>query len=225
MVSPAYALLLESVLHRHTEVPMFSLFPREEDFFALFRKQSAFVRQAGGLLLDMLTKYDRIEERARQLKTVEHEADQVTHELMARLNKTFITPLEREDIHDLASNLDDVVDAIEALANRFLLFRITAATPEALKLATILSAATGQIDQAVTHLKNSEELNPFLVEINRLENEADEVSRQVVADLFSGRHEVLDVLRWREIYGRLENAADKCEDVANTIEAIILKSR
>jgi len=205
---------------------MFSLFPREEDFFALFRKQSAFVRQATGMLHEMVSQFDRLEERARQLKAVEHEADQVTHEVMNRLNKTFITPLEREDIHDLASNLDDVVDAAEALGSRLVLFQIRQSTPEAKKLTAILAAAGEQIDQAINRLKGSgAELNPYLVEINRLENEADAVSRQVVADLFSGPHEVLDILRWREIYGRLENAADKCEDVADTIEAIILKSR
>lgn len=204
---------------------MFSLFPRDEDFFALFRKQSAFVRQASGMLHEMVTQFDRLEERARQLKAVEHEADQVAHELLARLNKTFITPIEREDIHDLASNLDDVVDSVEALASRLVLFRIRQSTPEATKLTEIIAAAGAQIDEAITRLKNSGELNPYLVEINRLENEADGVSRQALADLFAGPHEVLDILRWREIYGRMENAADKCEDVADTIEAIILKSR
>lgn len=208
------------------EVPMFSLFPRDDDFFALFRKQSAFVRQASGMLHEMVSQFDRLEERARQLKAVEHEADQVAHQLMARLNKTFITPLEREDIHDLASNLDDVVDAAEALASRLVLFQIRQATPEAKKLTEIIAAAGAQIDEAITRLKGSgEELNPYLVEINRLENEADGISRQALADLFAGPHEVLDILRWREIYGRMENAADRCEDVADTIEAIILKSR
>jgi len=106
------------------EVPMFSLFPREEDFFALFRKQSGFVRRACGMLHEMVSQFDRLEERARELKAVEHEADQVTHEVMNRLNQTFITPLEREDIHDLASNLDDVVDAAESLASRLVLFQV-----------------------------------------------------------------------------------------------------
>ncbi len=103
--------------------------------------------------------------------------------------------------------------------------KIPQPTPEAIQLTQIIAAAGDQIDQAVTHLKDSQGLMPTLVEIHRLENEADAISRQVMADLFSGRHEVLNVLRWREIYGRLEGATDKCEDVANTIEAIILKSR
>jgi hypothetical protein len=128
-------------------------------------------------------------------------------------------------LHGLASNLDDVVDAVEALASRLVLFKISRPTPEAVQLTQIIATAGEQIDQAVSRLKDSANLMPYLVEINRLENEADAISRQVVADLFSGRHEVLDVLRWREIYGRLEGAADKCEDVAKTIEAIVLKSR
>ncbi len=206
-------------------MPKFSLFPREEDFFALFRKQSAFVRQSARMLHEMASNYDRLEERTRQLKAVEHEADVVTHELMARLNKTFITPIEREDIYDLASNLDDVVDAVEALGSRFLLYGVRQVTPEAVKLTEIIAAASDQIDEAVTSLKDSKNLMPHLVEINRLENEADGITRQVMGDLFSGRHEVLDVLRWREIYGRLEATADKCEDVANTIEAIVLKNQ
>ena len=203
----------------------FSLFPRQEDFFSLFRKQSAFVRQSARMLHEMSTSFDQREERSRQIKAVEHDADQVTHELMARLNKTFITPLEREDIYALASNLDDVVDAIEALASRFVLFNVTQLTPEAVRLTELIARAGEHIDEAVISLKDAKKLMPHLVEINRLENEADEITRQAVADLFRGGHDVLDVLRWRELYGRLENTADKSEDVANTIEAIILKNQ
>jgi hypothetical protein len=204
---------------------MFSLFPREEDFFALFRRQSEFVRQGCHQLHEMMERFDRLEERAKQLKTIEHEADLVTHELFARLNKTFITPLDREDIHDLASNLDDVLDAVEAIGSRLVLFKIPKPTPEAVKLSAIIATASDQIEKAVDNLKDARDLLPYTVEINRLENEADAISRNGVAELFSGRHDLLDVMRWRELYGRLENAADKCEDVANTIEAIVLKNQ
>jgi hypothetical protein len=172
-----------------------------------------------------MVKFDRLEERAKQLKDVEHRADLVTHELFERLNRTFITPLEREDIHDLASGLDDVVDAAEAIGSRLLLFRITSSRPEAVRMTAILVECARQIAQAVENLKNLQNIMSFSIEINRLENEADGISRQVVADLFTGQHEILDVMRWKEIYGRLENAADKCEDVANTIESIVIKSR
>ncbi len=204
---------------------MFSLFPREEDFFVLFRKQAALVRESCRQLHDMMVSFDRLEERAKELKDVEHKADLVTHEIFERLNRTFITPLEREDIHQLASNLDDVVDAAEAIGSRIVLFQVSKPTPEAIRLAEILTECGQQIEQAIDNLKNMNSLMAFTVEINRLENEADSISRNVMADLFSGRHEVLDVLRWKEIYGRLENAADKCEDVANAVESIVVKSR
>lgn len=204
---------------------MFSLFPREEDFFVLFRKQAALVREGCDLLHQMMSVFDRLEERAKQLKDIEHQADLVTHEIFERLNRTFITPLEREDIHQLASNLDDVLDAAEAIGSRIVLFQVGKPTPEAVRLTEILTEAAQQIEKAVDNLKNMNSLMSFTVEINRLENEADGISRNVTADLFSGRHDVLDVLRWKEIYGRLESAADKCEDVANAIESIVVKSR
>ncbi len=204
---------------------MISLFPRHEDFFALFKRQSALVREGCTMLHEMMERFDQLADRAKRLKDVEHNADLVTHEIFERLNRTFITPLEREDIHALASGLDDVLDSAEAIGTRLVLFKIPHSTSEARQLTAILDQCGGQIDQAVEHLRDMKNLMAFTIEINRLENEADHVSRQAVADLFSGRHDMLDVLRWKEIYGRLENAADHCEDVANTIEAIVLKSR
>lgn len=204
---------------------MISLFPREEDFFTLFRKQGGLVRQGCDQLSEMMASFDRLEERARQLKETEHQGDLVTHELFERLNRTFITPIEREDIHDLASGLDDVLDAVEAIASRLVLFNIQKPTPEALQLTGIVAKSGLQIEMAVAALKDFKNLMGFTIEINRLENEADTISRQAVADLFSGRHDLLDVMRWKEIYGRLEGAADKAEDVANVIESIVLKNR
>ena len=204
---------------------MIPLFPKQEVFFTLFTRQSAMVRQGCSMLHDMMENFDHLEDRARKLMEVEHNADLVTHEIFERLNRSFITPLDREDIHALASGLDDVLDSAEAIASRLLLFKIPHSTSEARQLTAILDQCGGQIDQAVDHLKDMKNLMGFTIEIHRLENEADIVSRQAVADLFSGRHEMLDVLRWKEIYGRLENAADNCEDAANAIEAIVLKSR
>ncbi len=204
---------------------MVNLFPRDENFFELFKKQAGIMRRGGDLLLEMMTKYDRLDGRAREMKDVEHEGDLVAHELFERLNRTFITPIEREDIHDLASGLDNVLDAVEGIASRMVLFKIPAPTPQALQLAQIVADCCVQTQQAVDHLKDLKGLMAFTIEINRLENEADALSRQAVADLFDGKHEFLDVIRWKEIYGRLENAADQCEDVANVIETIVLKSR
>jgi len=202
----------------------FRLFPSDENFFALFARQGALVREGCEMLNEMLTKFDDLEERARRLKDVEHRADLVTHEIFERLNKTFITPIEREDIHHLASGLDDVVDSVEAIGSRLVMFKIQKTTPEAVKLSRILAECGVQIEQAVGRLKDFKNLMSFTIELNRLENEADGISRQAVADLFSGEHDVLDLLRWKEIYGRLENAADQAEDVANTIESIVIKN-
>jgi predicted phosphate transport protein (TIGR00153 family) len=204
---------------------MIPLFPKHEDFFVLFQRQSALVREGCTMLNEMMSHFDHLEDRSRRLKEVEHNADLVTHEIFERLNRTFITPLERDDIHGLASGLDDVLDSVEAIASRLVLFKIPAPTSEAKQLTAIIDQCGGQIDQAVHHLRDMKNLMAFTIEVNRLENEADTLSRQVVADLFSGRHDLLDVLRWKEIYGRLESAADDCEDVANVIEAIVLKSR
>ena len=202
------------------------LLPREEEFFDLFvavATRNTVAAQHQRELFDAPP--ERRIAHVEAIKRLEHEADQVTHDIFAKLNRTFITPLEREDIHDLAAGLDDVLDAAEAIGTRLVLFKVARTTPEAAKLGGIIAASAVQIEKAVQHLRDHADLLPYTVEVNRLENEADAVSRQAVADLFSGRHEVLDVLRWREIYGRLEGAADKCEDVANTIEAIVLKNR
>ena len=204
---------------------MFSLFPREEDFFVLFKKQAALVRQGCDQLHEMMERFDDLEARAVRLKDTEHQGDLVTHEVFERLNRTFITPIEREDIHDLASGLDDVLDAVEAIGSRIVLFKVKSPTLEAAQLTGIVARCGGQIEQAVGRLKNFKDLAAFTIEINRLENEADTISRQVVADLFDGTHDLLDVMRWKELYGRLEGAADRCEDVANTIEGIVLRNR
>ena len=204
---------------------MFSLFPKHEDFFDLFEKQGAEVRRGCDLLLDMMEHFEDLENKATRLKDVEHQGDLITHELFEKLNRTFITPLEREDIHDLASGLDDVLDAVEAIGTRLVLFRVTQVTPEAIKLGRIIVQCGNQVEQAVTHLKDFKNLMAFTIELNRLENEADVISRNAVADLFNGGHDPIDVLRWKELYGRLEAATDLSEDVANTIESIVLKNR
>jgi uncharacterized protein len=203
----------------------FRLFPKDEDFFVLFEKQGKLVREGCVQLHEMVSRFDNLDERARRLKDVEHEGDLVTHEIFERLNRTFITPLEREDIHALASGLDDVLDAVEAIGSRIVMFHIKSMTPQAVELARILVDCGEQLERAVQHLRDFKHLMAFTIEINRLENEADAISREVVADLFGGKHEFLDVLRWKEIYGRLESAADQCEDVANTIESIVIKNR
>jgi uncharacterized protein len=204
---------------------MLSIFPKHEDFFTLFQKQGAVVREGCDLLLDMLEHFENVEQKATRLKEVEHRGDLITHEIFGKLNRTFITPLEREDIHGLASSLDDVLDAVEAIGSRMVLFRVKQPTPDSIRLARIVAQAGVQIEEAVGQLRDMKKLMPYTIELNRLENEADEISRSVVAELFNGNHDPMDVLRWKELYGRLEAAADMGEDVADIIEAIVLKNR
>jgi predicted phosphate transport protein (TIGR00153 family) len=200
------------------------LFPHHENFFDLFGRQGAVVREGCEQLEEMVTKFDNLEDRAKKLKEVEHRGDLVTHEIFERLNRTFITPLEREDIHALASGLDDVLDSVEAIGHRFVIFKVKQTTNDAVQLAKIISKCSVQIESAVNNLKDFKNLMGFTIEINRLENEADAISRQAVAELFSGTHDVMEVMIWKEIYGRLENAADQCEDIANTIETIVIRN-
>jgi predicted phosphate transport protein (TIGR00153 family) len=203
-----------------------SLFPRQDDFFGLFRRQAGLVRQGCDQLHEMMTQFDRLEERAKELKQTEQAADLVTHEVFEKLNRTFITPLEREDIMALASRLDDVLDAAEAIASRIVLFRVPSNTDEATRMTAILARCGHQIEMAIDQLRDFKRLKAFTIEINRLENEADIISREVVANLFTpGKYDVLDILRWKELYGRMETAADLCEDVANVIESIVVKAR
>ncbi len=203
---------------------MLRIFPRQEDFFDLFKKQADTVHQGAALLTTMVRDYTELDQKAKGLRDIEHQGDQITHEIFARLNRTFITPLEREDIHALASGLDDVLDSVEAIGSRFLLLRIPRPTPECIEMVEIIDKAVDEIVKAVAHLKDLRTLMSFTIEINRLENEADAISRNVVAALFNGGHDAMDVLRWKEIYGRLEATADQCEDIANIIEAIVLKN-
>jgi len=182
------------------------------------------VRAGCEQLQQMVHTFDQMDERARRLKEVEHQGDLVTHEIFERLNRTFITPLEREDIHALASGLDDVLDSVEAIGHRFVIFKVKQTTNDAVQLSKIISKCSVQIESAVNTLKDFKNLMGFTIEINRLENEADAISRQAVAELFSGTHDVMEVMIWKEIYGRLENAADQCEDIANTIETIVIRN-
>ncbi|HKC91796.1 MAG TPA: DUF47 family protein, partial [Candidatus Limnocylindria bacterium] len=155
----------------------------------------------------------------------EHEGDEVTHAIIRRLNTTFVTPMDREAIYALATALDDVMDAIEAVADLFVLHRIEAPRPEMAAQIDVLVRAAGQTEQALGELEdmNRDKLEPYWIEINRLENEGDKLYRRAVADLFSGDHKAMDVLKWKDVIENLEEALDGLENVANIIESIVLK--
>jgi predicted phosphate transport protein (TIGR00153 family) len=202
-------------------------FPKDHKFFDLFRKDAANLRLGVQAFRDLVDHYEDVESKYQVIKEIEHQGDIITHEIFTKLRETFITPLEREDIHDLASGLDDVLDCIEGVASRMCFFKVPPPTPEVRRLADIIGLAVEQIFEAVDHLETLGHCHAFCERINILEYEADVVCREAIADLFQRTEkveEIKDLIKLKEIYTRLETAADRCEDVANVIEGIIVKS-
>jgi predicted phosphate transport protein (TIGR00153 family) len=201
--------------------------PNDERFYDLFEASAKKVVEGALGLEELIKDFREVAVRAKQIKDTEHEGDVVTHDTIEMLNRTFITPLDREDIHDLITSLDDVLDYIEACAERMYLFKIATTTDEARLLAGILVRASREVEQAVSklrHLKDGQAIMKHCVEISRLENEGDFVGRSAVAKLFDGDPNPLEVIKWNGIYDTLENAIDRCEDVANVLEGIVLKN-
>jgi predicted phosphate transport protein (TIGR00153 family) len=198
---------------------------RAEAFFGLFTESAENLRTAAELLQDLIGDYRDIELKAQKIADREHEGDEVTHAIIRLLNTTFVTPMDREDIYQLATALDDVMDAIEAVSDLFVLHRIEAPLPEMKAQIDVLVLAARQTEQALATLPNMrrERLEPYWIEINRLENEGDRLYRRAIADLFSGEHRAMDVLKWKEVIENLEEALDGLENVANIIESTVLK--
>jgi predicted phosphate transport protein (TIGR00153 family) len=201
----------------------FHFFPREESFYDLFVQQARTLVQGAEVLQDLVTNFDDVEAKARRLHDYEHEADETTHEVMRRLNTTFVTPIDREDIHELASSLDDVMDFMDAAGDLLVLHKIEQPLKEMKAQTDLLVRAARTTQEAMEALPKFDQLEDYWVEINRLENEADRVYRQATADLFSGDFKAMDVLKWKDIIDQLEAAMDEMEDVANTLEGIALK--
>ena len=197
--------------------------PRDRVYFELFEEAGQNVLQASDLLDRLLSNYPDSKELAREILVCEHEGDRITHDIIDRLNHTFVTPIDREDILALASALDDIVDYTEEVADYLGLYKIEAPMDQSIKLAQVLKAACRQIAEAVPRLRGFHDISHYTVEINRLENEGDRVYRQTVARLFSGDYKAMDVLKWKDLVDQLEAAIDGCEDVANTIESIVVK--
>jgi uncharacterized protein len=199
------------------------ILPREEGFYDLFQRAAANVSEAGRLLVAMLAELRDPEASHAEIRQREHEGDEITHQIIRALNTTFVTPFDREDIHRLASGLDDVLDAIEAVSDLVVLHRIEHVLPEMRSQADVLAKSCEQVEQAMARLQGFQGLDPFWVEINRLENEGDRVYRKTVAHLFSGEYKAMEVLKWKDLVDQMEAAIDGCEDVANTLESIVLK--
>ncbi len=199
------------------------LIPREQRFFDLFAEDAANVLGAARLLDAMLRAYDAVERRAGEIRDAEHRGDEISHEIGHRLEATFVTPFDREDIHALISALDDVLDNIEEVADTFVLYRVEAPTSVAVEQASIVVRQCEQLHEALTHLRGFNGLDKYWIEVHRLENEGDRLARKAIAGLFSGGADPLEVIKWKEIYGLLESTIDMCEDVANIIERITIK--
>ncbi|MEW6544457.1 MAG: DUF47 family protein [Nitrospirota bacterium] len=203
---------------------MFGLIPREPAFFELFTKAAHNMIEGCRLLKDMMENFQNPAEQARKIKQVEHVGDDLTHDIVRRLNQTFITPIDREDIHDLASAIDDILDLAEAVADRFVVFKVTRPTETAVKLANILYQATVAVGAGVDRLGQPHaDLSQYCVQVNSLENEADRVTRDAISTLFEREKDPIEVIKWKEIYENFEDGTDRCEDVANILERIALK--
>ena len=200
------------------------LIPKEEKFFDLLKSSAKNLLNGTELLKDLVHNYTDVEKKVRDIKEVENKGDAIIHGIIERLNKTFITPIDREDIHILATELDDVLDAIEGISSRLLHFKIKKPTPECIRLVEIVYEAVAQIEKAISNLEHFDNLHQFCVEINRLENEADQISQEMVGQLLDQEPDWRVAIKWKEIYGRLETAADHCENIANAIEAVVVKS-
>lgn len=206
---------------------MIRLVPKQDSFFELFEKQIKTVNDAAKMLEKLYVKYEDAEDLAFKITAIEHDADEIVHEIMKKLNTTFVTPLDREDIHALASAMDDIIDYIEAASDRTVLYEVEEPTEAAIKLSKILAEATEKTVQAVCSLrdmKNPKVIRETCIAINRLENQGDQANRAALAKLFQMHDKPIEALKWREIYNHIETALDKCEDVADILESTVLKN-
>ncbi len=200
-------------------------FPKEIDFFEIFDRAALNVTKAAALLVSLMENFDNVDARVKEIYEVEQDGDMLTHEIMKKLNKTFITPIDREDLHALASILDDVLDLIWASVDRLSIFKITEPTKEAVAMSKDLLTTAEVIHKAIKKLKekNYSYVQEYCIEINRLENRIDRGFREALGALFNDVKDPILIIKWKEIYEHLEDASDKCEDVANVLEAIVLK--
>jgi predicted phosphate transport protein (TIGR00153 family) len=198
--------------------------PRDREFFDLFEEAGANIARAADLLDQMLSAWPDRKELARDILVCEQEGDRITHDIIHRLNQTFVTPIDREDILALASALDDIIDLTEEVADYLGLYRIEAPMEQSQRMAHILVQATRQVSEALPRMRGFQDLSHYTVEINRLENDGDRVVREAMASLFEGGIDPMVVIRWKDIYERLEEAIDACEHVANVLEGIVIKN-
>ena len=205
---------------------MFGLIPKDEKFFQFFKEMTTNIIEAAKLLKDMLDKFEDPPASQLKIKDLEHKGDSITHQVIQKLNKTFVTPLDREDIYSLASKLDDILDLIDASSQRLIMYNVETISPEAKSLGFLILQSCQAVEKAVAMLgkKSNEQIFEACVEINALENEADRVFREAITRLFKEEKDPIKLIMWKEIYEILERATDKCEDAANILESVVVKN-
>ena len=207
----------------------FPFIPREEKFFDLLEESARNVVKGANLLAELMNKWEDVESTIRHLKDIEHDGDEITHRIISQLHATFVTPIDREDIAQLAEYLDDVLDFIEEVAAHMLIYKVKRPSERAQELAGILVETASEVSAALPMLRRRDTLNKIpehCMEINRLENESDAVVRAAMAELFSDQLDLAGMIKWmkwRDIYDHIENATDRCEDIANILEGVMIK--
>lgn len=204
----------------------FPFMPREEKFFELFEQSAQNMVKAAQVLKELVDTWENVTERVNEISELEHNGDIITHQIIEQLNRTFVTPFDREDIAALAHSLDDITDFIDAAVDAMFLYKVGRPDQAAKELADTIVQATTEVGKAIPQLRHRAQFKQMLescVEMNRLENEADEIYRSALAELFTDTTDIADVIKWREIYEHMESATDRCEDVANVLEGVALK--
>ena len=200
------------------------LVPKDRQFFDLFEEAGKNILRASDLLDQMLRDYPEKSGLARDILVCEQDGDRITHDIVRRLNHTFVTPIDREDIYALASALDDIVDYTEEVADYLGLYKIEAPMEQAQRLAAVLLQSSRQIAEAMPRLRGFKDISHYTVEINRLENEGDRITREAIASLFNGGIDPVVIIRWKDIFERLEDAIDATEHLANVLANIVAKN-
>ena len=200
-----------------------SLVPQEREYFRLFSEFAATLDQAAQLLAALMNEFHDPKGTARQMVELEHVGDKIVHDIIRKLNKSFITPIDREDIYDLVATTDEILDNIEAAADMVMLYRVGDITDQARRQAEVIAKATPLLKECMDNLEKPKGLDERIIAINSLENDGDRILRDAMASLFDGEWQCTDIIKWKDIYEILEAAIDECEHVANVIESIVLK--
>ena len=206
-------------------MPRFSLIPKEEQYFSLFKQMTSYIYDAARSLVEMLNGGDgNYARHAASIKAVEHSCDELIHSVSTKLNSSFITPFDREDIFMLSNALDDIVDLIDDAARAVVIYNVGEITPHARRFADVIQRMAVELHEAVSKLERPAGISPRLVELHRLENEGDDIYHEAIGELFEGAPDPLAVIKWKEIYEKLEATVDRCEHVANIIESVVIKN-